>query len=246
MAALLPGYALKEQQIFQPPRANLPGAQLITATEKPWRQGTTIVAVYLRRFRDNDDERHNCGDVGVVLLKGTTTKQEVVAKSDLVPAQPGIAEEFAQNPHTGLYDCRAPVSIDTASFRLNGHEVAFGVRLRYDLLIKTETKYRESLNLYRVDGAALKTILSLDTETCDCASTGGRGCGKMVAPTENCDPADPEQYRKSYLRMLPTQTGGMFDIEVLQETAPGEKPSSVGVLHWDGTRYAQPPQPLSP
>jgi hypothetical protein len=213
---------------------------IIAGLEKPWRKtGQTIVAVQDVRFEKGYSDVKTCPELALVVVRAAGKETQIVARSSFLPGLPGTAGAAIE----GFQDCRKLTEIDTADYRIADGETAFGVRLRHDDVSKTGAGYRETLVLFRVAGASVRPILTVDSESCDCATTGYTVCGKLKGPGVKCEPADGSEYRKIYLKMLPTATKGMSEIGELEERTPGEKPAPSAVFRWDGEQYQRGPAP---
>jgi hypothetical protein len=242
LAELFPEYNLPKQEQLAPKRAGLPQVGIVAALEKAWRR-QTIMAVQVVRFQQGYGEVKGCSDTAVAVVRGAGQNLELVAKSGFFPGQPG--KEGA--PVENFQECRKLTESDTADFRISEQETAFGLRFRYDDVTKTGASYRETLVLYRIVSSAVRPILTTESETCDCATSGYEGCGKLQRSTARCQPADGSDYRKVYLKILPSKSRGMNEIARLEERVPGEKPRTAGVFRWDGKQYQLGPEaPPSP
>jgi hypothetical protein len=236
LSELFPGHSPPSPGgILAPSRPGLPQVGIVATLEKPWARlpGQVIVALQIVRFVNGYHEVKGCPDTVLAVVRTGGKQPELVARSGFlagVPREPGGHVE-------GFQDCRKLTEIDTAEFRIADGEAAFGLRLRHDHLTRTDVSYRESLSLFRVTGGSVQSILTTESERCDCAIVGGRGCGRMLGPRGRCEPADGSAYRKTYLKMLPGQTRGMHDIARLEEQVPGAKPAEAGIYRWDGERY---------
>jgi len=234
LSELFPGHSPPSQNTLEPSRPGLPKVGIVAALEKPWRRspGQVIVALQVVRFAKGYHEVTSCPDTVLAVVR-TGKEPELLARSAFlagVPREPGV-------PVESFHSCRKLTEIDTADFRISDGETAFGLRLRHDEVTRTEASYRESLSLFRVTGGSLQPILTTDSEQCDCAVLGGRGCGKLRGPGDRCQPADGSEYRKVYLKILPGRSKGMYDIARLEERVPGAKPAEAGIFRWDGERY---------
>jgi hypothetical protein len=235
LSALFPEYQAPKQAIMGPSKPGLPKVGIVVGLEKPWRKfpGQVIVALQVVRFEKGYSDVKSCPDIAVAVVRIGGKDPEIVARSAFLPGLPG--ETGA--PVESFQDCRKLTEIDTADFRIGDRDTAFGVRLRRDDVTKTGARYRESLVLFRVSGPSLRPILSTDSESCDCATSGYHGCGKLQGAAAKCEPADGSDYRKVYLKILPGKTKGMNEIARLEERVPGEKSAEAGVFRWNGEQY---------
>jgi hypothetical protein len=118
-------------------------------------------------------------------------------------------------------------SIDTAPFRLNADERAFGVRMTYTTTTRTEETGPEALVLFRLHAGRLQPILSLPIGLASHDYTNGDDCSRAYV-----------------LNVETTKTDGFFDWRVTagKKTGRGNcdvEPSPVGLYRWDGAQYVK-------
>jgi hypothetical protein len=244
VAELFPEYPTADHGTLLPSKPGLPKVGIVAGLEKPWRRipGQSIVALQVVHFEKGYSEVKSCPDTALAVVRASGKGPEILARSILLPGLP----RDTGKPIESFHDCRKITEIDTADYRLADGDTTFGLRLRHDELTKTEASYRETLALYRVSAAAIRPVLATESETCDCATSGYHGCGKLERPSGKCEPADGSEYRKVYLKILTSKTKGMNEIARLEERVPGEKPAEAGVFRWDGEQYQLAPPPPAP
>ena len=114
-------------------------------------------------------------------------------------------------------------SLDTAPFRLNETEKAFGVRLRSGISTRSDTEAREALILFRLHDRRLTQVLAVTIGL----STDTYG--------------DGECSRELTLGAEKTTTGGFFDWRTRTGKKTGALPCRLetGTYRWDGARYVR-------
>jgi hypothetical protein len=114
------------------------------------------------------------------------------------------------------------VTIDTAPYRINDDEQAFGVRLQHGRADLNTCFDDEVLHLFRIVGDKVVRILTTDAAYEQIDADGGE--------------SHPSCFRDAFkgtFRMLPTKTLGFFDIE--RKMTNGVR---TVVYQWNGTGYA--------
>jgi hypothetical protein len=114
-------------------------------------------------------------------------------------------------------------SLDTAPFRLNETEKAFGVRLRHQQATRSDEEVREALVLFRLHDRRLTQVLAvtigLSTDT-----FGDGTCSRELT-----------------LGAEKTTSGGFFDWRTRTAKKTGSLPCQLetGTYRWDGARYVR-------
>ena len=116
-------------------------------------------------------------------------------------------------------------SIDTAPFRLNEAETAFGVRLRHKTAYRTEDATDEVLVLFRLHERRLTQVLAVPIAREETDYTGGGECARALV-----------------VNVDKTRTAGFFDWRVATGRRRGGAecavdPDPTGRYRWDGRRY---------
>jgi len=114
-------------------------------------------------------------------------------------------------------------SIDTAPFRLNEDERAFGVRLRYTTAWRTRNETPEALVLFRFHERRLSQILAVQMALAE-EEFGQGECSRELA-----------------LSVEKVRTAGMFDWTTRTARKTGTLPCALesGTYHWDGSQYVR-------
>jgi hypothetical protein len=136
------------------------------------------------------------------------------------------ADQARTDEDLGLANSSLTYDLDLAPFRLNETEVAFGVREHAEILSPTRPGASEMLLLYRVVGARLVRVLSVNSRF-EWTDEDGAGTG-----TE-----------RSTVAVSKHKTGGFFDLVVTSQSDLPRPEKTVTTYAWAGAAYQEVERP---